>query len=98
MPVLRPPLRSEARSEWGTRTLIPSPNGPSDTQPGRPKNQLEGQRPMKLVSFLRNNKPTWGVVVDGGVVDCGAKLGKKFPDLRAVIANRGLADAKKLAK
>jgi len=53
---------------------------------------------MKLVSFLRNNKPTWGVVVDGGVVDCGAKLGKKYPDLKAVIANRGLADAKKLAK
>lgn len=53
---------------------------------------------MKLVSFLRNNKPTWGVAVEGGVVDCGAKLGKKYPDLKAVIANRGLADVKKFAK
>lgn len=52
---------------------------------------------MKLVSFLRNSKPTWGVAVEGGVVDCGAKLGKKYPDLRAVIANRGLADVKKYA-
>lgn len=52
---------------------------------------------MKLVSFLRNNKPTWGVAVEGGVVDCGAKLGKKYPDLKAVIANRGMADAKKFA-
>ncbi|KAB2856587.1 MAG: fumarylacetoacetate hydrolase family protein, partial [Bauldia sp.] len=53
---------------------------------------------MKLVSFLRNNKPTWGVAVEGGVVDCGARLGKKYPDLKAVIANRGLADVKKLVK
>lgn len=52
---------------------------------------------MKLVSFLRNSKPTWGVAVEGGVVDCGAKLGKKYPDLKAVIANRGLADVKKFA-
>jgi len=53
---------------------------------------------MKLVSFLRSNKPSWGVVVDGGVVDCGAKLGKKFPDLKAVIAGRGVPEAKKFAK
>jgi len=53
---------------------------------------------MKLVSFLRNNKPTWGVAVDGGVVDCGPKLGKKYPDLKALIAGRGIADAKKFAK
>ncbi len=52
---------------------------------------------MKLVSFLRNSKPTWGVAIEGGVVDCGAKLGKKYPDLKAVIANRGLADVKKFA-
>ncbi|MGH7002656.1 MAG: fumarylacetoacetate hydrolase family protein [Alphaproteobacteria bacterium] len=53
---------------------------------------------MKLVSFLRNNKPTWGVAVEGGVVDCGPKLGKKYPDLKALIAGRGMADAKKFAK
>lgn len=53
---------------------------------------------MKLVSFLRNNKPTWGVAVEGGVVDCGAKFGKKYPDIRAVIANRALADVKKFVK
>jgi len=53
---------------------------------------------MKLVSFLRSNKPSWGVAVDGGVVDCGAKLGKKFPDLKAVIAGRGVPEAKKFAK
>ena len=53
---------------------------------------------MKLVSFLRNSKPTWGVAVEGGVVDCGPKLGKKYPDLKALLAGRGLADVKKFVK
>jgi len=53
---------------------------------------------MKLVSFLRNNKPTWGVMVEGGAVDCGPKFGKKYPDLKALIAGRGIPDVKKFVK
>jgi 2-keto-4-pentenoate hydratase/2-oxohepta-3-ene-1,7-dioic acid hydratase in catechol pathway len=53
---------------------------------------------MKLVSFLRDKKPTWGVATDTGVVDCGPKFGKAFPDLRALIAGKGIADVKKFAK
>ncbi len=53
---------------------------------------------MKLVSFMRNKKPTWGVVVDGGVVDCGPKLGKQYPDIRAVFANKGLPAVKAFVK
>ncbi len=53
---------------------------------------------MKLVSFVRNRKPSWGIVADGGIIDCGAKLGRQYPDLRAVLENRGLAKVKSWAK
>jgi 2-keto-4-pentenoate hydratase/2-oxohepta-3-ene-1,7-dioic acid hydratase in catechol pathway len=53
---------------------------------------------MKLVSFLRNRKPSWGVVVDGGVIDCGAKLGKKYPDIRALLEAKGVASVKSWIK
>ncbi len=54
---------------------------------------------MKLVSFLRNRKPSWGVVVDnGGIIDCGAKLGKKYPDLRALLETKGVGAVKNWIK
>jgi 2-keto-4-pentenoate hydratase/2-oxohepta-3-ene-1,7-dioic acid hydratase in catechol pathway len=53
---------------------------------------------MKLVSFLRNRQPGWGVVVNGGIVDCSAKLGRKYPDLRALLTQRGLPEVKKWIK
>jgi 2-keto-4-pentenoate hydratase/2-oxohepta-3-ene-1,7-dioic acid hydratase in catechol pathway len=55
---------------------------------------------MKLVSYVRNKEPSWGIVSDdgAGVVDCAGKFGRKYPDLKALIAGRGLAEAKKCAK
>ena len=38
---------------------------------------------MKLLSFLRNGKPTWGAMVDGGAVDLGSE---RLPTLKAAIA------------
>ena len=51
---------------------------------------------MKLVSFRRDGKASYGVVVDGGVVDAGRRLGGTFPDLRSAIGG-GLDKLKGLA-
>src|SRR3546814_11974558 len=44
---------------------------------------------MKVVSFVRNGKSSYGVVSgpesDRGIVDLGARLGSKYPDLVAVL-------------
>jgi 2-keto-4-pentenoate hydratase/2-oxohepta-3-ene-1,7-dioic acid hydratase in catechol pathway len=51
---------------------------------------------MKLASFRLQNKDTYGVVVDGGVVDLGKRL--KHADLRSLIAAGALAEAAAAAK
>lgn len=43
---------------------------------------------MKLLSFVRDGRETWGVVVGEGVVDLGAAL-PRYPDLTAYIAAGG---------
>ncbi len=47
---------------------------------------------MKVTSFLRNSKATYGVVHDGGLVDIGARLGDEYPTLRSVL-EAGALDA-----
>lgn len=44
---------------------------------------------MRLVSFEVQGAPSFGVVVAGGVVDCGKRIGN--PDLRSVLGSGGLA-------
>jgi 2-keto-4-pentenoate hydratase/2-oxohepta-3-ene-1,7-dioic acid hydratase in catechol pathway len=46
---------------------------------------------MKLASFRLQNKDTYGVVIDGGVIDLGKRL--KYPDLRALLAAGAVAEA-----
>ena len=48
---------------------------------------------MKLVSFVAKSGESWGAVVDGGIVDLGAKL-PEFANVRALLAQDGLAKAK----
>ena len=48
---------------------------------------------MKLVSFVAKSGESWGAVVDGGIVDLGAKL-PEFADVRALLAQNGLTKAK----
>ncbi|MGE4012540.1 MAG: fumarylacetoacetate hydrolase family protein [Alphaproteobacteria bacterium] len=36
-------------------------------------------------------------MTDAGVIDCGAKFGKKYPDLKALIASKGIAEVKAYA-
>ncbi len=53
---------------------------------------------MKLVSFHFEGKDTYGAIGDGGVVDLGARLGAKYPDLKSLLAGAGLAAAQAAAK
>lgn len=52
---------------------------------------------MKLASFKLKGKDTWGVVTDAGIIDCGPKLGKKYPDLKSVIAHKAIPEVKAFA-
>ena len=47
---------------------------------------------MRLASFRIGGVATWGIVVDGTVVDIGAVLRDRLPDLKAAIAAGALAD------
>lgn len=53
---------------------------------------------MKVVSFVRNGKSSYGVVVKDGIVDVGARLGSKYPDLVAVLKAGALAEVEAAAK
>ncbi|PJI43783.1 fumarylacetoacetate hydrolase family protein [Ferrovibrio sp.] len=53
---------------------------------------------MKVVSFVRNGKSSYGVVVNDGIVDVGARLGAKYADLVAVLKAGALAEVEAAAK
>lgn len=48
---------------------------------------------MKLSSFKIDGKPSYGIVKDHGVIDLGARLGGRYPDLKALVSDGGLAEA-----
>jgi len=50
---------------------------------------------MRLVSYLENQQPKYGVVTDGGVVDLSKRLGHQYRDLQSLIAQDGLDAARK---
>jgi 2-keto-4-pentenoate hydratase/2-oxohepta-3-ene-1,7-dioic acid hydratase in catechol pathway len=50
---------------------------------------------MRLASYLRNGTPHYGAVTGTGVVDLTRRIGRDFPDLKALIARDGLAVARK---
>ena len=52
---------------------------------------------MKLASFHRDGKDTYGAIVDGGIVDLGARLGREHPDLKALIHANALGEARAAA-
>jgi len=41
---------------------------------------------MKIATFSVNGRVSYGIVTEKGIVDAGARLGGRFPDLRSVIA------------
>lgn len=52
---------------------------------------------MRLLSYLVDGEPHYGAATDGGVVDLTARIGRDFPDLKALIARDGLSAARKAA-
>ena len=47
---------------------------------------------MKLASYQHNGKDTWGVVIDDGLIDMGARAGAKYPTIRAVLEAEALTE------
>ncbi len=50
---------------------------------------------MKLVSYLVRGQPSFGAVIDSGIVDLRRRLGAEFPGLRALLAQGGLERARR---
>lgn len=40
---------------------------------------------MRLASFLVGNRPAYGVVTDDGIIDLSARVGDRYPDLKALL-------------
>jgi len=51
---------------------------------------------MKLASFIKDGKPTYGRPDHDRLVDLGSKFGARFPDLKALIKGGGLSDLTEL--
>ena len=53
---------------------------------------------MKLASYKTSKGAGYGVVTEDGIVDLTRRIGRKYPDLRSLIAGNGLAQAQKISK
>ena len=52
---------------------------------------------MKLVSYTTGSGPAYGIATDQGIVDLSRRVGKRCPDLKALIAQNAFAEAEKSA-
>ncbi|MCX7143712.1 MAG: fumarylacetoacetate hydrolase family protein [Proteobacteria bacterium] len=50
---------------------------------------------MKLASYLHDNTPCYGAVTGEGIIDLSRRIGARYPDLRALLADGGLEEARK---
>jgi len=50
---------------------------------------------MKLATFKTAQGASYGTVTGRGIVDLGRRLGSRFPDLKALIRDNGIEEAKK---
>jgi 2-keto-4-pentenoate hydratase/2-oxohepta-3-ene-1,7-dioic acid hydratase in catechol pathway len=53
---------------------------------------------VRLASYRSSKGAGYGVVTDSGIVDLTRRMGKKYPDLRALLAAGALKQAEKIAK
>ncbi|OUU79570.1 MAG: hypothetical protein CBC38_03560 [Gammaproteobacteria bacterium TMED78] len=51
---------------------------------------------MKILSFKKNNKNSFGVLNDNGIVDAGPKLNKKYPNLKSILESNKIDLLKKI--
>ena len=52
---------------------------------------------MKLASFEVGGRASYGIVVGGGLIDVGARLGARYPTLRAALADDALGEIARAA-
>lgn len=52
---------------------------------------------MKLVTFEHSGKTSYGMVSGDGIIDAGAALGSKYPDLKSVLAANAVEEIAALA-
>src|ERR1700736_3694812 len=52
---------------------------------------------MKLASFEVGGRASYGIVVGDGVIDIGARLGSRYPTLRAALAGDALGEVARAA-
>ena len=48
---------------------------------------------MKLISFTKDDRNSYGLLKGDSIIDLGARLGDKYPDLKSLLAG-GLEAAK----
>src|SRR5439155_20869300 len=53
---------------------------------------------MRLASYRTPKGAGYGVVTSDGIVDLTRRIGRKFPDLRALLSGGALAQAETIAK
>lgn len=53
---------------------------------------------MRLVSFLRSGRSSYGAIRDGGIVDLGRRIGERYSTLRSAIAGSALQTLKEHAQ
>src|SRR5438105_1871211 len=53
---------------------------------------------MKLISYVRDGRPGYGIVVADGVIDARGRLGERFPTLRAALEADARSDLDALAR
>jgi 2-keto-4-pentenoate hydratase/2-oxohepta-3-ene-1,7-dioic acid hydratase in catechol pathway len=53
---------------------------------------------MKLASYKTSKGAGYGIVTADGIVDLARRIGRKYPDLRALLAGNALSQAQKIAK
>ena len=51
---------------------------------------------MRLATFKTAKGATYGAVTDRGIVDLGKRLGNRYQDLKTLIKDNGMGEAKKL--
>ncbi len=53
---------------------------------------------MKLASYIRAGRGSYGAVAGTAIVDLGSRLGERYPSLRELIAQGGVGEASRIAR
>ena len=53
---------------------------------------------MRLGSYFVGDRASYGVIVDGGVVDLGRRVGSRYADLRSLLAANATGEAREIGQ